>query len=105
MLPHEGDWREAASYRHGMEINMPMISIQIKHDNKTAGRENIEKMSLTNRSSFLEIEPKNIILSSFKISEDGKAIIVRFFETEGTRTIAKLRFGKMIKSVSNFGFT
>jgi alpha-mannosidase len=100
VLPHEGDWREAASYRHGMEINMPMISIQIKHDNKTAGRENIEKMSLTNRSSFLEIEPKNIILSSFKISEDGKAIIVRFFETEGTRTVAKLRFGKMIKSVS-----
>ena len=27
-LPHDGDWKQAASYRHGMEINMPLISIQ-----------------------------------------------------------------------------
>ena len=28
-LPHEGDWKHAASYRHGMEINMPLISSQL----------------------------------------------------------------------------
>ena len=50
--------------------------------------------------SFLEITPKNIILSIFKISEDKKGIIVRFFETEGKRSVATLRFGLMIKSVA-----
>ena len=29
VLPHDGDWKEGASYRYGMEINMPLISIQI----------------------------------------------------------------------------
>jgi alpha-mannosidase len=96
-LPHEGDWKHAASYRHGMEINMPLISSQLA--NFRAKEQ--ENRNLHNGGfSFLEITPKNVILSIFKISEDKKGIIVRFFETEGKRSVATLRFGLMIKSVA-----
>jgi alpha-mannosidase len=32
------------------------------------------------------------------MSEDRKSVVVRFFETEGKRTVANLKFGKIIKS-------
>jgi alpha-mannosidase len=32
------------------------------------------------------------------MSEDNKSVIVRFFETEGKRAVASLKFGKIIKS-------
>jgi alpha-mannosidase len=32
------------------------------------------------------------------MGEDKKSVIVRFFETEGKRIVASLKFGKIIKS-------
>ena len=92
-LPHDGDWKQAASYRHGMEINMPLVSLQVTKI------ENVESSKrYVSRFSFLEIKPKNILLSALRMSEDNKSVIVRFFETEGKRTVANLKFGKIIKS-------
>ena len=94
VLPHDGDWRKAASYRYGMEINMPLVSIQV-----TKKTENTEcKKGYLGRFSFLEISPKNILISALRMREDNKSVIVRFFETEGKRTVASLKFGKIIKS-------
>jgi len=94
VLPHDGDWKKAASYRYGMEINMPLVSIQITKKIEDTKRKN----RYLGRFSFLEIRPKNILLSAFKMSEDNKSVIVRFFETEGKRAVASLKFGKIIKS-------
>jgi len=94
VLPHDGDWKKAASYRYGMEINMPLVSIQITKKIEGTKR----KSRYLGRFSFLEIRPKNILLSAFKMSEDNKSVIVRFFETEGKRAVASLKFGKIIKS-------
>ncbi len=95
-LPHEGDWKQAASYRHGMEINMPLVSIQVTK--KIENKENRKRYH--SKFSLLEITPKNILLSALKMSEDKKSIIVRFYETEGKRTVATLRFGLMVKSAA-----
>ena len=35
ILPHENDWSEDLIYQHGSEINMPLISIQIKKSNNS----------------------------------------------------------------------
>jgi alpha-mannosidase len=96
VLPHDGDWRKAASYRYGMEINMPLVSVQI-----TKKTENSEYANrYCDKFSFLEISPKNILISALRMSEDNKSVIVRFFETEGKRTVAYLKFGKIIKSAT-----
>ncbi|HEX5519846.1 MAG TPA: glycosyl hydrolase-related protein, partial [Candidatus Nitrosocosmicus sp.] len=52
--------------------------------------------------SFLELTPKNILLSNLKLSKNSKStIMVRIYETEGRKkTLAKLRFGRSIKSAS-----
>jgi alpha-mannosidase len=94
VLPHDGDWRRAASYRYGMEINMPLVSLQVTK--KTESTEYKDKY--LGRFSFLEISPKNILISALRMSEDNKSVIVRFFETEGKRTVANLKFCKIIKS-------
>jgi alpha-mannosidase len=93
VLPHDGDWKKAASYRYGMEINMALVSIQITKIEDTK-----RKNRYLSRFSFLDIRPKNILLSALRMSEDNKSVIVRFFETEGKRTVASLKFGKIIKS-------
>ena len=74
---------QGASYRHGMEINMPLVSLQV-----TKKIENTEyKNRYLGRFSFLEIDPKNILLSALRMSEDNKSVIVRFFETEGKKLL------------------
>jgi alpha-mannosidase len=107
LLPHEDGWNEAATYRHGMEVNMSLITIQVKNNSSDANQlekgkknnQNSQRRCLQNTYSFLLIEPKNIVLSTLKRSGDEKAIIIRFYETEGKKTLAKLRFARKIKSI------
>lgn len=137
VLPHDGGWTDVASYRHGMELNMPLMALQMKSQNDNFVRSyGIEKAELDvknqindiepegylmnpNSFSFLEIEPKNIVLSTLKLGDniesDNKyemvkighnninknTAIVRFYETEGKKeTTARLTFSKTITNVS-----
>jgi alpha-mannosidase len=112
ILPHEDSWNEAATYRHGIEVNMSLIAIQINNNKnnkniidaaneseKEENNQNGRRKYLPSTYSFLQIDPKNIVLSTLKLSEDKNAIIVRFYETEDKKTLAKLRFAKKIKSI------
>ena len=74
VLPHVNTWKEAATYRHGMEINMPLIAIQVKKEQKQKANksdninktENNNESSLPSTYSFLQIDPKNIVSDYFK---------------------------------------
>ena len=72
-----------------------MLNESEKEENNQNGR----RKYLPSTYSFLQIDPKNIVLSTLKLSEDKNAIIVRLYETEGKKTLAKLRFAKKIKSI------
>jgi hypothetical protein len=122
-----------------MELNMPLMALQMKspidnivrsycgeketdievknqiNDNELEGY-----LLNPNSFSFLEIEPKNIVLSTLKLSgniendkyhdESAKirhnninksTAIVRFYETEGKKeTTARLTFSKTITNMS-----
>jgi alpha-mannosidase len=108
LLPHENSWNEAATYRHGMEVNMSLIAIQAKNNKNDssntsqleAGKRNqSSQKSLPSLRSFLQIEPKNIVLSTLKRSGDEKVVIIRIYETEGKKTLARLRFDRIISSI------
>ena len=110
VLPHEEGWRENTTYRHAMEFNMPLIAIHL------GGREALQLITLKYDSnkvrsegyhhSFLEIEPKNVVLSTLKLGEhnvDGgdHSLVVRIYETEGIdENEVRLIFFKKIKSAS-----
>ncbi|HYA85332.1 MAG TPA: glycoside hydrolase family 38 C-terminal domain-containing protein [Candidatus Bathyarchaeia archaeon] len=140
VLPHDGCWKDVACYRHGMELNMPLMALQMKSQNDNIVRSyGIEKeteldikkrindieskgyLMNPNSFSFLEIEPKNIVLSTLKLSDnidsdnkyhdervrighnniDKNSAIIRFYETEGRKeTRVRLTFGKTVTNVS-----
>jgi alpha-mannosidase len=90
-----------------MEVNMSLIAIQAKNNKNDSNGSQLEEGKKNQGSqrylpglySFLQIEPRNIVLSTLKRSEDEKAVIIRFYETEGKKTLARLRFDRIIKSI------
>ena len=109
ILPHENDWSEDLIYQHGSEINMSLIPIQIrksnerKNNNIAENNENTFKI-LDDSKSFLEISESNVILSTMKLSDDKKGIILRIYETEGKKTVTKIKFAAKIKNTKVIDF-
>ena len=56
LVPHAGDWREAAIFREGLEFNHPLLAYTVASH---AG-------SLPSRWGFLEIAPQNLVFSTLK---------------------------------------
>jgi alpha-mannosidase len=109
ILPHENEWSEDLIYQHGSEINMPLISFQIKKNNNVKINNNSENNSnkiktLVDFQSFLEISESNVILSTMKLSDDKKGIILRVYEIEGKKTITKIKLAANIKNVKLIDF-
>jgi len=50
--------------------------------------------------SFIEISPNNLILSALKKAEDSDEVILRFFETKGEPTVARVDIFQDIKRVT-----
>jgi len=87
---------------------MSLIPIQIKKSNDR--KNNIVENNgnkpnlLDNSKSFLEISESNVILSTMKLSNDKKGIILRIYETEGKKTIAKIKLVAKIKNTKLIDF-
>jgi alpha-mannosidase len=82
LVPHAGDWREAGVYRDGMEFNHPLLTCPMSQHPGMLGA----------RWGFLEIKPKNVILSSLKLGSDG-AVVLRVYEATGRATTATVKIG------------
>jgi len=81
MYPHVGGWREANTELRGYELNYPLLPLlTMEHEG-----------SLPSSHSFVEIEPKNVILTAIKKAEDDDTLIFRFFEYEGKPSQVRLR--------------
>ena len=80
LYPHQGDWRKAKTIRRGYEVNYPLI-IRFEENHKG---------SLPKSYSFFSISPENAVLSVVKKAEETPSLILRFFETEGSKTKAKI---------------
>lgn len=72
LLPHAGDWRQAAVYREGQAFNHPLLAV-------TAAP---HPGALPPRWGILHISHPNIVVSTFKVGEHGK-MILRIYEAAG----------------------
>ena len=88
VYPHEGDWREASSYKHAIEFNTDLDTLQLP-----------KGMKLPLNRSFLKIDPGNVVLSALKRAEDGDGVILRFYETKGEETDAEITLFREPKAV------
>ncbi len=70
VYPHSGNWDDANVYTQADKLNTKLYPVQTSaHD----------KGHLPLKNGMLTIEPKNLILSAFKKSEDRNSYIIRMF--------------------------
>ncbi|MDZ7260851.1 MAG: alpha-mannosidase [candidate division KSB1 bacterium] len=89
LYPHKGDWREGGTVRKGYELNYPLIARFVP----------LHSGSLPQCYSFVRLEPENIILTNIKKAEDSSAWIIRFYESSGQATQAKITLYKRPSAV------
>lgn len=87
LYPHLGNHVQAEVYKRGYELNIPLRIAEASADQ--------EATALTQREpkSFLRLSHPHVMVESVKKAEDGDDIIVRLFETSGTRIRTTLQLG------------
>ncbi len=86
---HDGDWRQAEMYKQAQEYHHLPIPIQAEGNG-----------DLPAEFSFIELSPNNLILSALKRDEDSDDVILRFFETKGEASLARVEVFREIKTVA-----
>jgi alpha-mannosidase len=82
LAPHAGPWEEARIPKKAWELNEPAFThIESAHKGKRG-----------HTASMIGTEADNVMLTVLKRSEDGKALIVRGYETAGRSTPTVLHF-------------
>ena len=79
IYPHAGDWRRGGVLAEAVAFNAPIVWA-----NGAVG---------TPGTSWFAVEDPDgaLVLDTIKRSEDGKGVVVRFYESLGGRGVAKLR--------------
>jgi alpha-mannosidase len=89
LLPHPGDWTRAGVAAEAFALNSPLVATEAKPG---AG-------DLPPEYGFVEASGLPLALGALKISEDGRAVVVRLHEPHGARGECVLRFAERPRSV------
>jgi len=82
LVPFQGDWSDAPVTEAGQALNNPL----------TTSISGGAIKGNTQGVSFLQLEPRNVVLSAVKsASHKADELIVRIYETAGKPTVAKLK--------------
>ena len=73
LLPHAGGWEEAGTARQAHALNNPFVDVfQYPHAGDWGPR-----------GALLSVDPPGVIASVLKGAEEGDALVLRLFESEG----------------------
>lgn len=89
IYPHSGDWRQAGTVNRAYAFNVPLLGQPV-----TAHAGNLPVVH-----SFVSVEPQNIVLDTFKPAENSDQLILRFYESDGSKTRAKIRINLPVASI------
>jgi alpha-mannosidase len=89
IYPHKGRWDEAMVVQMGYGFNYP---IMVEFPSAHGGR-------FPSRSSFISVNPPNVICSTVKMSEDENGIVIRIYESCGKETEARIHINPMLGNV------
>ncbi len=87
VMPHAGNWEEGNVYREAEKFNLPLETAQ-------AGRGGGD---LPKQMSFIEIGPKEIVLSALKKCERRDTLVLRMFNPTLKDISANIRFFRSVK--------
>ncbi|MFZ3217065.1 MAG: alpha-mannosidase [Candidatus Acidiferrales bacterium] len=80
LYPHAGDWKQALTVRRGYEFNSHLRASPVSAHSGAWGGER----------SFVSVEPNNVVLTAVKKTEDGDALLFRFYEWAGRNSEVQL---------------
>jgi alpha-mannosidase len=89
IFPHRGSWKDAGTELEAYNFNYSLGYLFTQ----------IHKGSLPSSSSFLKIEPQNVIVSALKQAENNKDWILRIFETHGQASEVQITLPQMAHAV------
>jgi alpha-mannosidase len=92
LVPHAGDWRRAGVYRDGLEFNQPLVARSVAS----------HPGALPKRWGFLEINPRNVIVSALKTGP-GRTAVLRIYEPAGQAASARIHFSKGVDAAEEVG--
>jgi alpha-mannosidase len=72
LVPHGGDWREAALYHEAHAFNAPLKALVTSLGEAGEG-------SLPTELSFASVEPARLVVSTIKVAEAGDGLILRLY--------------------------
>ena len=89
LLPHSGGWQEAGTVRRAAELNQPAwLQAATCHPGR-----------LPMQDSFMAVQPENLVVSAFKLAEDGQGWIVRAYESAGRATAGRVDLPVLERSI------
>ncbi|MEK3682575.1 alpha-mannosidase [Paenibacillus sp. FSL R10-2736] len=80
LYPHSGEWRQADVVREGAELNEPL---QVIGEQSHSGR-------YPSTYAWLTLRSRHVMLDTIKRAEDGSGVIIRLYESAGSRETAVL---------------
>lgn len=89
LFPHRTRGQDANTMRSGYELNSRLIGLRTESHSG----------ELPSEHSFVTIAPENLIVTAIKESEDGKDMVIRFYEFEGRKTRAQISLPPGVKEV------
>ncbi|PAD75243.1 alpha-mannosidase [Paenibacillus campinasensis] len=90
LYPHAGNHVEAGVYKKGWELNVPLRTMDCAKAGHPAEAQN-PKTDAVLAPSFLQTGHPLVMVESVKQAEDSEDIILRLYETSGTRVQTVLR--------------
>ncbi|WP_037290956.1 alpha-mannosidase [Saccharibacillus sacchari] len=105
LYPHAGDFVQARTYRKGYELNTPLTVGGASADGGTfaafvdQGEVSDQAAKKGASHSLITVDHPHIMVEAVKKAEDSDHLIVRLYETAGTRAEAVLTIGHPCKEI------
>lgn len=96
IISHKGNWLTGESYLQAYQFKIPLefyIPYSVREVEKGE-----EQVSFPTRMSFIEIEPKPLLISTIKKAEDRESLIIRFWNIDEKKVSATISLFTPIKS-------
>ncbi len=91
LRPHFGNWASSETVNAGYELNVPLHAV-LSEKQSSAN-------SLPTTFSFVECNSKNIVVDTIKCAEDKDGVIIRVYESSGTKTRGAISYNMPLNSV------
>jgi len=90
LYPHAYDHLEGGVIQAAYELNNPLRVMPLPEGH-------ITQTGMPSEASFCQIQPENIILETIKKAEDSSEMILRLYESWGTKTSGNIELGIPVK--------